>query len=118
MVALQDFDGLQAGRTPVMYNGMQVGLLKSWISTRTSGARAELSVDPLFEDYLVEDTDFWVVKPSISLGGITGLEALVKGNFIAVRPGERWLAQARVRRPSQGAAAGYSRPGAASGAHD
>ena len=30
-----------------------------------------------------------MVKPSISLGGITGLEALVKGNFIAVRPGEK-----------------------------
>ena len=90
VVALQDFDGLQAGRTPVMYNGMQVGLLKKLdIDSDLKGARAELSVDPLFEDYLVEDTDFWVVKPSISLGGITGLEALVKGNFIAVRPGEK-----------------------------
>ncbi|MCQ4005217.1 MCE family protein, partial [Klebsiella pneumoniae] len=28
LVSLQDFDGLQAGRTPVIYKGMQVGLLK------------------------------------------------------------------------------------------
>lgn len=90
VVSLLDFDGLQAGRTPVMYNGMQVGLLKKLdIDADLKGAQAELSVDPLFEDYLVDGTDFWVVKPSISLGGITGLEALVKGNFIAVRPGEK-----------------------------
>jgi len=96
LVSLTDFDGLQAGRTPVMYKGMQVGLLKMLdIDADLSGAQAELSIDPLFEDYLVEGTDFWVVKPSISLGGITGLEALVKGNFIAVRPGEKGAASRR-----------------------
>jgi paraquat-inducible protein B len=52
---------------------------------------AELTLDPLAEDYLVEGTQFWVVKPSISLAGITGLEALVKGNYI-VRPGEKGAA--------------------------
>ncbi|MNZ84772.1 Paraquat-inducible protein B [compost metagenome] len=46
-------------------------------------------MDPLAEDYLVDGTQFWVVKPSISLAGITGLEALVKGNYIAIRPGEK-----------------------------
>src|SRR5690606_23580541 len=52
-------------------------------------ALAELTIDPLAEDYLVETAEFWAVKPSISLAGITGLEALVKGNYIAMRPGER-----------------------------
>ncbi|MBU2331605.1 MAG: MCE family protein, partial [Gammaproteobacteria bacterium] len=90
LVSLQDFDGLQAGRTPVIYKGMQVGLLKKLdIDSDLSGAQAELSIDPLFEDYLVEDTQFWVVKPSVSVAGISGLEALVRGNYIAVRPGEK-----------------------------
>ncbi|MCQ4293010.1 MlaD family protein [Pseudomonas stutzeri] len=90
LVSLQDFDGLQAGRTPVIYKGMQVGLLKKLdIDSDLSGAQAELSIDPLFEDYLVEDTQFWVVKPSVSVAGISGLEALVRGNYISVRPGEK-----------------------------
>jgi paraquat-inducible protein B len=90
LVSLQDFDGLQAGRTPVIYKGMQVGLLKKLdIDSNLSGAQAELSIDPLFEDYLVEDTQFWVVKPSVSVAGISGLEALVRGNYISVRPGEK-----------------------------
>ncbi|MBH3614422.1 MlaD family protein, partial [Pseudomonas aeruginosa] len=44
-----------------------------------------LAMDPRVEDMLLEGTEFWTVKPSISLAGITGLEALVKGNYIDVR---------------------------------
>ncbi|MCX7080816.1 MAG: MlaD family protein [Pseudomonas sp.] len=89
-VKLSDFEGLQAGRTPVMYKGIQVGSLKALkIDPDLSSASAELTLDPLAEDYLVAGTQFWVVKPSISLAGITGLEALVKGNYIAVRPGDK-----------------------------
>jgi len=95
-VKLTDFDGLQAGRTPVMYKGIQVGNLKALkVDPDLSGATAELTMDPLAEDYLVEGTQFWVVKPSISLAGITGLEALVKGNYIAVRPGDKGTAPQR-----------------------
>ncbi|HEK1688688.1 TPA: MCE family protein, partial [Pseudomonas putida] len=89
-VHLTDYEGLQAGRTPVMYKGIQVGSMKTLkIDDGLDGAMAELTLDPLAEDYLVEGTQFWVVKPSISLAGITGLEALVKGNYIAIRPGEK-----------------------------
>lgn len=89
-VKLSDYEGLQAGRTPVMYKGIQVGSLKALkMEDNLSSASAELTLDPLTEDYLVEGTQFWVVKPSISLAGITGLEALVKGNYIAIRPGEK-----------------------------
>ncbi|WP_347902037.1 MlaD family protein [Pseudomonas purpurea] len=89
-VKLSDFEGLQAGRTPVMYKGIQVGSLKALkVDPDLSSASAELTLDPLAEDYLVNGTQFWVVKPSISLAGITGLEALVKGNYIAIRPGDK-----------------------------
>ncbi|WP_411959626.1 MlaD family protein [Pseudomonas sp. s4] len=88
-VKLTDYEGLQAGRTPVMYKGIPVGSLKSLkVADDLVSASAELTLDPMTENYLVEGTQFWVVKPSISLAGITGLEALVKGNYIAIRPGE------------------------------
>lgn len=90
LVKMTDFEGLQAGRTPVLYNGIQAGTLKALkVNDDLTGALAELTLDPRTEDFLVEGTEFWVVKPSISLAGITGLEALVKGNYIAVRPGEK-----------------------------
>lgn len=95
-VKLSDFEGLQAGRTPVMFKGIQVGTLKALKpDSDLSTATAELMLDPRAEDYLVEGSQFWVVKPSISLAGITGLEALVRGNYIAVRPGEKGGAASR-----------------------
>lgn len=87
---LNDYEGLQAGRTPVMYKGIQIGSLKALrMEDNLTSATADLTLDPLAEDYLVEGTQFWVVKPSISLAGITGIEALVKGNYISFRPGEK-----------------------------
>ena len=95
-LTLHEFDGLEPGRTPVMYEGIQVGHMPPFkIDDDRSGARVELMLAPRTEDYLVEGTDFWVVKPSISLAGITGLEALVKGNYIAIRPGEKGGAPSR-----------------------
>ncbi|MCU1717728.1 PqiB family protein [Pseudomonas sp. 5P_3.1_Bac2] len=87
---LHEFDGVEPGRTPVIWKGIQVGYLKTFqVDDDLGGAHVELMLDPRTEDNLVEGTDFWMVKPSISLAGITGLEALVKGNYIAVRPGKK-----------------------------
>lgn len=89
-VRFPDFEGLQAGQTPVMYKGVQVGTLKTLVgSDDLSSATAQLALDPRTEPFLVQGTEFWVVKPTISLAGISGLEALVKGNYIAVRPGKK-----------------------------
>src|SRR5690606_5874427 len=61
-IVLSDFDGLTAGRTPVIYKGIQVGMLKTLkIEPDLSKAIAEVVIDPLAEDYLVEGAEFWVV---------------------------------------------------------
>lgn len=88
-VNFPSMDGLAAD-TPVMFNGVQVGVVKKLkISEDLVGAVAEILMDPRAEDYMTEGADFWVVKPSVSLAGITGIDALVKGNYIAVRPGTK-----------------------------
>ncbi|MDN6858689.1 MlaD family protein [Pseudomonas sp. CAN2814] len=85
-VKVSDVSGLTPGSTPVMYNGVQVGTVKSIDMDKDfNGATATLSMDPRTEEFLNSKTEFWMVKPSISLAGITGLEALVKGNYLNVR---------------------------------
>jgi len=89
MLRLNDVAGLQAGRTAVMYNGVQVGTLKRIDMGRDfAQPLAELTMDPRTEELLLDSSEFWVVRPSISLAGITGLEALVQGNYLAVRFGK------------------------------
>lgn len=88
-VKLKDVSGMQAGRTPVIYNGVQVGTLK-WIDMGRDFSQpvAELNMDPRTEELLLANSDFWVVKPTVSLAGISGLETLVQGNYLAVRFGK------------------------------
>ena len=38
------------------------------------------------EDWLSDKTEFWLVKPEISLAGVSGIEALLSGNYITFRP--------------------------------
>ncbi len=87
---LQDVAGLQPGRTAVLYNGVQVGTLKKIDMGRDFAQPvAELTMDPRTEELLVDSSEFWMVKPSISLAGITGLDALVQGNYLEVRFGKQ-----------------------------
>lgn len=86
---LDNVSGLQPGRTPVVFNGVQVGMLRKIdMGQDFSKPMGELTMDPRTEELLLNSSEFWVVRPSISLAGITGLEALVQGNFLAVRFGK------------------------------
>ena len=40
------------------------------------------------KNQLKKGTEFWKVEPQISVRGITGLETLLKGNYITMMPGE------------------------------
>lgn len=83
---LNEISGLTEGKTVVMNQGVQVGILRRIkIDQNYTGATAELSLDPRTEKLLHEGTEFWVVKPTISLTGISGLETLIRGNYIEVR---------------------------------
>lgn len=89
LVGFPDMEGLSAS-TPVLFNGVQVGVVKKLkISADLVGAGAEILMDPRAEEYMTVGAEFWVVKPSVSLAGISGIDALVKGNYIEVRPGAK-----------------------------
>jgi paraquat-inducible protein B len=95
-LAMQDFSGIEPGVTPVRWHGKQVGIVKSAKMVKNlEGAIAQISMDPRTEPYLTEDTQFWLVRPSISLAGIKGLEALTQGNFIEIKAGDRSAAAKR-----------------------
>jgi paraquat-inducible protein B len=38
-------------------------------------------------NYLNENSLFWVVRPQVGLGGISGLGTLISGAYIEVKPG-------------------------------
>lgn len=81
--------GMEVGKTKVMYEGITAGVVKD-IKLDTSdlkGVIATVEMDHRIESMLRESTQFWLVKPEISLKGVTGLETIVTGNYIGVKIG-------------------------------
>ena len=76
-------EGLEAGKTKIKFRDVEVGVVKDISIAKELNhviATAELikGVTP----YLVDDTRFWVVRPQIAGGNVTGLGTLMSGAYI------------------------------------
>jgi paraquat-inducible protein B len=82
-------EGLEAGKTKVHYNGVDVGTVRD-IHLSRDHLRVVLTIqmEPKTEDFLVEDTTFWVVRPRISGANISGLGTLISGAYIGMGIGQ------------------------------
>jgi paraquat-inducible protein B len=81
-------DGLEAGKTRIKYKDVEVGLVKDvTIARDITHVIATVELKKEVTPYLVEGTRFWVVRPRISGGGITGLGTLMGGSYIGVDVG-------------------------------
>ncbi len=88
VVHFHSAEGLTAGKTKVMYKGIPVGYLKDiTVDKGLDSVSAILAMSPKTKDGLVEDVKFWIVRPSITAGRISGLETVLSGSYIAVQPG-------------------------------
>lgn len=87
-ISFKTGDGLEAGKTKVKYKDVEVGLVKDvTIARDITHVIATVELKKEVTPYLVEDTKFWVVRPRISGGGITGLGTLMGGSYIGVDVG-------------------------------
>jgi len=81
--------GMEVGKTKVIYEGITAGIVTDirLDTTDLEGVIATVEIDRRAEPLLRESTQFWLVKPEISLSGVTGLETIVTGNYIGVKVG-------------------------------
>ncbi|MCL9783121.1 MlaD family protein [Vibrio sp. S4M6] len=86
-IQFSDAQGLIAGRTTIRYHGLEVGIVRDIVLSKDlKSIYVEADVYPEAETLLKKNTRFWLVKPTANLSGVTGLDALVSGNYIAVQP--------------------------------
>jgi paraquat-inducible protein B len=85
--------GLKAGATPIKLLEVEVGLVTEVrLNDDLDGIVAVAELDPSAKPYLREGTVFWLVRPQLSLAGVSALETLISGQYIEVVPsreGER-----------------------------
>lgn len=88
-LTFQNAAGLEAGKTPLKYRDITVGMLKS-LSLDSQGDKvvAVISLNKDAEYLARSGSRFWVVRPRVGLGGVSGLETMLSGAWIAADRGE------------------------------
>lgn len=87
-VTFQTADGLSAGQTPVRYKAVQLGTVdEARLSDDMSHVVVRLRVSRQAARILTDHARFWVVRPRLAARGVSGLETIVSGVYIAVDPG-------------------------------
>jgi len=88
-INFQTADGIVPGRTPIRYQGVEVGTVQGIVlSDDYRSIKIKASIKSDMRDALRENTQFWLVTPKASLAGVSGLDALVGGNYIGMMPGD------------------------------
>ena len=81
--------GIQAGATPVKLLDVEVGVVQEVrFMPDLEGVVVRAELEPSAADFLREDSVFWLVRPRVSLAGVSGIETLLSGQYIELVPGE------------------------------
>jgi paraquat-inducible protein B len=92
-ISFQSAEGLDAGKTPVKYKNVVIGRVTRSISAPiTSHVLVNVALEKSAESFATEGTRFWVVRPRIGLGGVSGIDTLLSGAFIGARRGRFFAA--------------------------
>ncbi len=95
-ITFVDAAGLEIGAN-LVHRGLRVGVVKDVrLDTDLRSVIVDAELAPHAEGLAAEGTQFWIVRPEVSLDRVTGLETLLGPRYIAVRPVEvRGKAQRR-----------------------
>jgi len=87
-ITFANAEGIEAGKTKIKYKSIEMGVVESLQFSKDASQiilTARLANEAA--DFLRRDTQFWVVKPRMSLRGISGLSTLISGSYIEMAPG-------------------------------
>ncbi|TRX02986.1 intermembrane transport protein PqiB [Candidatus Methylobacter oryzae] len=81
-------EGLEVDKTKIKYLNVEIGKVTAIsISDDLKAILITAQMNSSAASYLNKDTSFWVVRPQVGLGGISGLGTLLSGPYIAIKPG-------------------------------
>ena len=90
-IAIQfaDGGGLRVGQTPVKYRGVQIGEVTGVeLSEDHKHVLVKVQLQRSAASIAREGAQFWIVRPQVGFGSITGLGTVLSGPEIELRPGD------------------------------
>jgi paraquat-inducible protein B len=89
VVSFEDAEGLQAGQSQLKYKDIVLGTIKSLEFTKDRRrVLVTIATTAQAEPFLTSGTQFWVVKPRLFAGNISGFSTLLSGSYIGLLPGD------------------------------
>src|SRR5690349_18541336 len=86
-ISFDSGEGLQAGQSQLKYKDIVFGTVKSLaLSPDQTHVIVTVATTHQAEPLLTEGTIFWVVKPRLFAGNISGIETLLSGSYIGMLP--------------------------------
>jgi paraquat-inducible protein B len=87
-ITFNNSNGLTVGQTQVKYKYVALGTVESIdLSPDNSHVIARVRMNNVGARFLSTHARFWVVRPSLSVTNLSGLDTLVSGSYIGVDPG-------------------------------
>jgi paraquat-inducible protein B len=88
-ISFDSGEGLQAGQSQLKYRDIVFGTVKSLeLAPDRTHVVVTVATTHQAEPLLTDKTIFWVVKPRIFAGNVSGLETLLSGSYIGMMPGQ------------------------------
>jgi paraquat-inducible protein B len=81
-------EGIEAGKTLIKYKDVNIGQVTA-VNLTDDYTKVEVTakIAKRAAGLMVRDAKFWIVRPSVSLSGISGLSTLLSGNYIGFEAG-------------------------------
>ena len=89
-ISFDTAEGLQAGQSQLKYKEITLGTVKSLeLAPDHSHVIVTIATTHQAKPLLTDKTIFWVVKPRLFAGSISGLETLLSGSYVGMMPGTK-----------------------------
>ncbi|MBF0180160.1 MAG: MCE family protein [Magnetococcales bacterium] len=89
VLTFKSAEGIEAGKTRIKHKSVEVGVVDAVVlSADFSHVEIHASMVKGSEPFLNGEAKFWVVRPHLSLRGVSGLGTLVSGSHIEMEPGK------------------------------
>ncbi|MDE1951020.1 MAG: MCE family protein, partial [Burkholderiales bacterium] len=87
-IEFRSADGIEARRTEVRFKEVVIGHVRRvQLRPDHQAVLVTVDLDKSAESLAVEDARFWIVRPRIGTGGVSGLSTLLSGAYIGVDAG-------------------------------
>jgi paraquat-inducible protein B len=88
-ITFKTAEGLEAGKTKIKFKDVDIGLVTEVkVATDLTHVIATAELVKAAARHLDDDTRFWVVRPRISGGTVSGLSTLLSGSYIGMDAGK------------------------------